>query len=339
MGAFGFFLTGGPPSSSSRMAGSGRDAGDQHSAGSDRDASGDTQSTDNSRDAGGPHSADRKDTHKERDAGEDKEKKQMHKAIYYGEEEEVELINWEEEFKKHLEETKRMNSEREEKIERAAKMEKSWELLRECSNFLRDNEKKWLIDGETTKQKTKAENKARRLELARIQKEETAQKLRQKRINETWNRLPECEKRHLMKQEEKRRLLELRQLKVNIWRKWRRKGEELNKPKEKTQTEREEIWLEKLEETVERMRKESEKRKSAIEEQELMRRNLLEQRKTKQEKILRENQEKRDRLIVKKMLEERWEMARWVSSYIEENSEKWNDGRNKIIRDECTSPR
>ena len=37
-----------------------------------------------------------------------------------------------------------------------------------------------------------------------------------------------------------------------------------------------------------------------------MRRNLLEERKTKQEKNLRENQEKRDRMIVKKMLEERW---------------------------------
>ena len=51
--------------------------------------------------------------------------------VHYGEEQEVEIVNWEEHFKKHLEETRRMNREREENIERASKKEKSWELLRE----------------------------------------------------------------------------------------------------------------------------------------------------------------------------------------------------------------
>ena len=175
-------------------------------------------------------------------------------------------------------------------------MEKSWELLRECTSFLRENEKKWLLDGDTAKQKTKAENKKRRLEIAKIQKEETLQRLRQKKIKETWNKLPECEKRNLIKQEEKKRLMELRQMKVNIWRKWRRKDEKEKKIEEKNQSDREETWLEKLEDTVERMRQESEKRKSALEQEEKMRRKLIEENKLRQEKLLRESQEKKDTL-------------------------------------------
>ena len=53
-------------------------------------------------------------------------------AIYYGENEEVELTNWEEMFKNHVEETKMLEKVREEKIEKADKKEKSWELLRVC---------------------------------------------------------------------------------------------------------------------------------------------------------------------------------------------------------------
>ena len=54
------------------------------------------------------------------------------------------------------------------------------------------------------------------MELARIQKEETLT------ISETWNLLPETERRMLLVEEEKIRRLELRETKVNIWEKWRR---------------------------------------------------------------------------------------------------------------------
>ena len=57
------------------------------------------------------------DTGKKRDArysqvtpdtqpGEENIREKPQKVIYYGDEEEVEMTNWEEEFKKHLEETK-----------------------------------------------------------------------------------------------------------------------------------------------------------------------------------------------------------------------------------------
>jgi hypothetical protein len=58
----------------------------------------------------------------------------------------------------------------------ANKKEKSWELLRECTSFLKQNEKTWMIDLEKPQLK-------RRLELARIQKEETLMKVKQQKIN------------------------------------------------------------------------------------------------------------------------------------------------------------
>ena len=39
--------------------------------------------------------------------------------------------------------------------------------------------------------------------------------------------------------------------------------------------------------------------------------------------MLRQEQEKRDKIIKKKMLEERWEMTKWITKYIDENEDRW----------------
>ena len=39
--------------------------------------------------------------------------------------------------------------------------------------------------------------------------------------------------------------------------------------------------------------------------------------------MLGEGKEIADRKIRKRMLEERWAMAKWVTSYIDENTDKW----------------
>ena len=58
--------------------------------------------------------------------------------------------------------------------------------------------------------------------------------------------------------------MELREVKVNIWKKWRRRSDKITTTNtEKISKPMEDIWLEKLEETVERMRLEVEKRNSA----------------------------------------------------------------------------
>ena len=82
-----------------------------------------------------------------------------------------------------------MERDRQELLERAERKEKSWELLRECTSFIKQNEKNWKFN-EKPKVKQKQENKNRRLALAKIQKEDTMRNLRQQRIFETLKRLP-----------------------------------------------------------------------------------------------------------------------------------------------------
>ena len=63
---------------------------------------------------------------------------------------------------------------------------------------------------------------------------------------------------------------------------------------------------------------------------------LIEENKNRQEAILRAEQEKTERKQNKKMMEERWAMARWISSYIDENTDRWKREKNMRKDDEKT---
>ena len=118
-------------------------------------------------------------------------------------------------------------------------------MLRECKRYLKENE-----NNKEDKNCKVAKNI--RLRRSETQKAETLQRLTQKKITENWNRLPESEKRHLEKEETKRRRLELREAKINIWKKWRRK-EMTPRTKSKEETDKE--WLERIEQTLEKLKK------------------------------------------------------------------------------------
>ena len=144
-------------------------------------------------------------------------------GVYYGDTETVELIDWEETFRQHLEETARMEKERQKRIEGAEKQEKSWELLRECVGYIKENEKAWKREEEeklTERQKKEQKNKLKQAE--KKQKEKETDKQMQQKITESWKRIPEHERRHLLKEEEKRRRMELREVKINVWKRWRK---------------------------------------------------------------------------------------------------------------------
>ena len=133
--------------------------------------------------------------------------------------------------------------------------------------------------------------------------------LKQQRISDSLNRLPEHKRIHALAEENKQRRLDLREAKVNIWKKWRG----TDKKKEPTQDKRiclTDTRLERLEEILSRMKAEVEKRKETQIVEENRRNKLLEEKKIRQEKIMRQAQEKQDKIAKKRMLEERWEMAR-----------------------------
>ena len=73
------------------------------------------------------------------------------------------------------------------------------------------------------KRKMKGTARLPRTQDSGRQRWETLKNLQQKKITESWKRLPEHERRRLEKEETRRRKLELRDAKINIWKKWRRK--------------------------------------------------------------------------------------------------------------------
>jgi hypothetical protein len=243
-------------------------------------------------------------------------------GVHLGEAIETELVDWESIFTQHLEETRRLEKEKQEKIELANKKEKSWEMLRECTSFLKQNEKTWKIDLEKPHLKKKQEDKQRRLELARIQKEETLMKVKQQKITSTWKLLPEHEKKKFLLEEETRRRMELREAKINLWKKWRHPNNHKQQEYEKTIQPGDRL-LERLEQNIERMKKEVERRNESMAKAEERRKQLIAERKMKQEQLLRQEQEKQDKKVKKKMIEERWKMMKWLTKYIDENTDKW----------------
>ena len=95
-------------------------------------------------------------------------------------------------------------------------------MLRECVQYLKENEKKWKVEEEerlTERQKQEEKNK-RQQKAKKMQETETSKSV-QNKITTTWSRIPELEQRHMIAEEEKGRRFELREAKVNMWKRWR----------------------------------------------------------------------------------------------------------------------
>ena len=120
-------------------------------------------------------------------------------GVHYGQEHAVELVNWEEEFKAHVQETKRPQQESETRIEKAQKSEKSWELLKECTRYLKENDKSWKQEGESNSKNSKT----KRLKAAQEQKQETLTRTRQRKMEETWKKITK-ERQQILQAEEQR---------------------------------------------------------------------------------------------------------------------------------------
>ena len=91
--------------------------------------------------------------------------------------------------------------------------------------FIKELENSWKIEEEerqTDRQKKERLNKKQQAE--KRYKEKATEKQIQQKISDTWKRIPEHEQLHLLKEEEKKKRLELREIKVNVWKKWRKES-------------------------------------------------------------------------------------------------------------------
>ena len=144
-----------------------------------------------------------------------------------------EWINWEEKIEEHRRRIENEEREDGERKRRAEKKSESWELMRLCRDYLRDNGKTWKAN---TKDRIEEEKLKERLNRAEIKKKEWNEKRLQKKLMETWQQLPEREKIKYRDIEERKRRLELKEIKENLFR-WRSKEDKKVKSKEIRQEE------------------------------------------------------------------------------------------------------
>ena len=228
--------------------------------------------------------------------------------------------NWEEDteerWKKYLmereleiEEEERTTRERKEK---AAKLEKGWELFKLCKEMLEKEGNKW----EMSKERRWAENNEKiereeRLQRGREKREkligEIENRKTQQRITDMLRQLPENRRTVLEMELEKERKLSLQEAKMELWR-TRRNSKQTKldylTSKRKGAENKEELdhKLRRIEEELTKSKAEAEKRE-------------------REQAIIGEKKKKAQALREKR--KHHWEMMTWLTNFLDNNQEKW----------------
>ena len=135
----------------------------------------------------------------------------------FGEQQRWEFFDWEgkmREYEKDMLEKEKIEKRRKEK---AAKLEKGWELMRLCKAFIEENSKAWKDEEESRRiQKDEEEKKMERLREAARKKGRMPEEIIQRKISEIWKTTPRNEQENLQKEEDRKRRKDLRNVKENL---------------------------------------------------------------------------------------------------------------------------
>ena len=248
----------------------------------------------------------------------------------FGEEPEWEYFDWEGKMRQYKDELEKEERLRKERKEKAEKLEKGWELLRVCRDFIGQNSKKWKEEEEMRQKKKKdEERKQERLREAARKKGIYKEGQLQRKITDSWQTLPQNVREKFVKNEKEMRRQELRIVKENLWKKWRNtRSKERKKGKDETDFERKKTLEERLErlQTIKyRLEKEEETRLERIEKDRERKRTWRKEKDEEDAKKLVREVERWERKEKQRMLEERWILLRWLTDFVDVNTNKWDE--------------
>ena len=237
---------------------------------------------------------------------------------------EIEVIDWDKFLIEHKERLENETLKRESQIERAKEKEKTWELYRECKNYLEENEKNWIV----RKRERELENKRlERLDICRQKREELKEKVRERNLeNEVSTKLeqlPRSERKKIEIEEEKRRRLDLIQTKKTLWKlrsKMKKPHVTSEKVKRLENIEKLEDKLQMIEKILEETKEETKKRE---EENRLRKVKLDKEWREKVAQKMKKENERLEQIEKKKLLEQKWEMMKWVTNFINTHQDQW----------------
>ena len=204
---------------------------------------------------------------------------------------------------------------RKERAEEERSLANSYELLNLCKETLKEEGETWQVSRERRELEREKDLERRdRLDRAKVRKNETLEKIRVKeiqlKITETLKEIPSNRRKIVEAQVDKERLLDLKEAKQKIWRKWRQnKGKKIDFPIRETG--KNAAWEEKLK----KIEREVEKYKVEL------------------ENAKKEDAKRAAKLEKKKRKLAHWEMMKWVISFIEENKERWDRMKQKRRKD------
>ena len=224
-----------------------------------------------------------------------------------------EQIDWDKKLEEKEKRIEKDAMERKERLEKAERLNKSYELLRLCRETLKLEGETWEISKERRElEKIKEYEKRERLLRAKDKKEKMLEKIKTKeiqtKITDNLNLIPKNRKILVEARIEKERLLDIKEAREKIWKKWRHnKGKSTHHPRilKRDSKEQLEEKLAKIEKEVERYNDEMRK--------------------------IEEDKEKKKQQIKKKESKQKhWEMMKWVVRFIDENKDEWS--RIKLMR-------
>ena len=246
-------------------------------------------------------------------------------------------VDWDKEIKIHSTEIEKETDEEEldARNPHGRKMienyNQSWELLKECVEYLRENEECWRKGAE---EREKERLKLERLQRAKLKSSESRKKHLQKTISEHFQKLPRRERERIEREEIVEKRLELKVIKQELW---THRGKEKKEKHQVTQKKGEcrlmREKLEKIKEARDRLEKEKVLEAEIKKKTEERMEELRKQRRLEDIRILKIREEKRKKVEMKQKKEKRWEMARWVHGYIEENSGRWEKEKLKRLEE------
>ena len=228
-------------------------------------------------------------------------------------EEEVDWKKRREEIIRRLEQEEEM---RLQKIEKAKRLSKGWEMMRECKRIIGENSTKWKTLTDRREEVEIEEGRQIQLEKAEAKKKEFKKKMmindKNKKITEMLSTIPKTEKERIegeIRREENR---ELKEIKENLWKKWRGKTKVMeNKRQIPGEIEKLDRRLQEIEAKIARYQE------------------------RKQNQVGKRDKKKKEWLEKHKMIvDDTWAMLSWLHQYIEENKYQWERRRTREVKNE-----
>ena len=133
---------------------------------------------------------------------------------------------WDEKLRRRQARIDKEEIERLEKIEKAKRMEKGWDLIKLCKKMMQEEGFNWKISQERREQMRKEEiERTERKGRAAVKKTETLEKIEnknlQRKITDTLGKLPRNRRILLEREIEKERRITIKEAREELWKRWR----------------------------------------------------------------------------------------------------------------------